>query len=121
MPKDIENYVHRIGRTGRCGKTGIATTFINKNQEEAILLDLKALLIEAKQKIPPFLEMLDSKGLNLKEIGGVKGCSYCGGLGHRITQCSKLESQRNKQTLVTNKDILSNNKYNSMNAYTGDW
>ena len=22
--------VHRIGRTGRCGKTGIATTFVNK-------------------------------------------------------------------------------------------
>ena len=22
--------VHRIGRTGRCGKTGLATTFINK-------------------------------------------------------------------------------------------
>ena len=31
MPAEIENYVHRIGRTGRCGKTGIATTFINKN------------------------------------------------------------------------------------------
>lgn len=29
MPSEIENYVHRIGRTGRCGKTGIATTFIN--------------------------------------------------------------------------------------------
>ncbi|EUD68400.1 hypothetical protein C922_01422 [Plasmodium inui San Antonio 1] len=122
MPKDIENYVHRIGRTGRCGKTGIATTFINKNQEEAILLDLKALLIEAKQKIPPFLEMLDSKGINLKEIGGVKGCSYCGGLGHRITQCSKLESQRNKQISFTNKDVLSSsNKHNNMHAYTGDW
>lgn len=120
MPKDIENYVHRIGRTGRCGKTGIATTFINKNQEEAILLDLKALLIEANQKIPPFLEMLDSKGLNMKEIGGVKGCSYCGGLGHRITQCSKLESQRNKQSSTVRKDILSNNNTN-INAYTGDW
>lgn len=23
--------VHRIGRTGRCGKTGVATTFINKS------------------------------------------------------------------------------------------
>ena len=23
MPEEIENYVHRIGRTGRCGKTGI--------------------------------------------------------------------------------------------------
>eukprot|EP00967_Tisochrysis_lutea_P051544 scaffold63680_cov18-Tisochrysis_lutea.AAC.1 len=22
MPSEIENYVHRIGRTGRCGKTG---------------------------------------------------------------------------------------------------
>ncbi|KEG03739.1 RNA helicase, putative [Plasmodium vinckei vinckei] len=122
MPKDIENYVHRIGRTGRCGKTGIATTFINKNQEEAILLDLKALLIEAKQKIPPFLEMLDSKGINLKEIGGVKGCSYCGGLGHRITQCSKLENQATKQKTARQKDILSgNNKFNNMNGYTGDW
>lgn len=30
MPSEIENYVHRIGRTGRSGKTGIATTFINK-------------------------------------------------------------------------------------------
>jgi superfamily II DNA/RNA helicase len=30
MPAEIENYVHRIGRTGRCGKTGVATTFINK-------------------------------------------------------------------------------------------
>ena len=26
----IYSLVHRIGRTGRCGKTGIATTFINK-------------------------------------------------------------------------------------------
>merc|ERR1711957_997426 len=49
MPKEIENYVHRIGRTGRCGKTGVATTFVNKNQEETILLDLKVLLVEAGQ------------------------------------------------------------------------
>ncbi|CAF4875788.1 unnamed protein product, partial [Rotaria magnacalcarata] len=30
LPEDIENYVHRIGRTGRCGRQGLATTFINK-------------------------------------------------------------------------------------------
>jgi ATP-dependent RNA helicase DDX41 len=34
MPAEIENYVHRIGRRGRCGKAGIATTFINKKQSE---------------------------------------------------------------------------------------
>lgn len=56
MPDEIENYVHRIGRTGRCGKTGIATTFINKNQSESILLDLKHLLKEARQRIPPVLQ-----------------------------------------------------------------
>ena len=27
----ISTLVHRIGRTGRCGKTGLATTFINKS------------------------------------------------------------------------------------------
>ena len=46
MPSEIENYVHRIGRTGRCGKTGVATTFINKDVDESALLDLKHLLIE---------------------------------------------------------------------------
>ena len=46
MPKEIENYVHRIGRTGRRGQSGVATTFINKNQDDTILLDLKAILAE---------------------------------------------------------------------------
>jgi ATP-dependent RNA helicase DDX41 len=50
MPKEIEDYVHEIGRTGRSGKTGIATTFVNMNTQEQTLLDLKYLLLEAKQK-----------------------------------------------------------------------
>ena len=68
MPDEIENYVHRIGRTGRCGKTGIATTFINKNQSESILLDLKHLLQEAKQRIPPVL-MVRAPSLLLADTG----------------------------------------------------
>lgn len=31
IPEDHESYVHRIGRTGRAGKEGIAITFIGKN------------------------------------------------------------------------------------------
>jgi ATP-dependent RNA helicase DDX41 len=50
MPKEIEDYVHQIGRTGRSGKTGIATTFVNGNTAEQTLLDLKYLLLEAGQK-----------------------------------------------------------------------
>lgn len=41
MPKDIESYVHRIGRCGRLGSTGRASTFINKSQDTSILCDLK--------------------------------------------------------------------------------
>lgn len=97
MPEDIENYVHRIGRTGRSGKKGIATTFINKACDESVLLDLKHLLIEAKQKIPPFLATLQSESEKYLELGDERGCSYCGGLGHRITDCPKLEAMQNKQ------------------------
>ena len=47
MPEDIENYVHRIGRTGRSDTKGLATTFVNKTTEHSVLLDLKHLLLEA--------------------------------------------------------------------------
>jgi ATP-dependent RNA helicase DDX41 len=50
MPNQIEDYVHQIGRTGRSGRTGIATTFVNLQVQEETLLDLKHLLIEAKQR-----------------------------------------------------------------------
>ena len=30
IPQDTESYTHRIGRTGRAGKEGIAVTFVNQ-------------------------------------------------------------------------------------------
>jgi ATP-dependent RNA helicase DeaD len=32
VPQDPEGYVHRIGRTGRAGETGLATTFVNSRE-----------------------------------------------------------------------------------------
>ena len=95
MPDEIENYVHRIGRTGRAGRTGVATTFINRLTPETTQLDLKHLLQEAKQRIPPALEALDDPmdiAAEVAAISGIKGCAYCGGLGHRVTECPKLNS-----------------------------
>uniref|UniRef100_A0A4W4GVA5 Probable ATP-dependent RNA helicase DDX41 n=1 Tax=Electrophorus electricus TaxID=8005 RepID=A0A4W4GVA5_ELEEL len=109
MPEEIENYVHRIGRTGRSGKTGIATTFINKGCEESVLMDLKALLIEAKQKVPPVLQVLQTGDEAMLDIGGERGCAFCGGLGHRITDCPKLEAMQTKQvTNISRRDCLAN-------------
>ncbi|KAF9001989.1 P-loop containing nucleoside triphosphate hydrolase protein [Cyathus striatus] len=95
MPKEIEDYVHQIGRTGRSGKTGIATTFVNMNTPEQTLLDLKYLLMEAGQKVPPFLATIDDP--RAVQGGELKGCPVCGGLGHGISNCPKLEDTQRRQ------------------------
>merc|ERR1740115_108144 len=125
MPKEIENYVHRIGRTGRCGKTGVATTFINKNVDESILLDLKHLLIEAKQRIPPVLativDPMDEE-INGGDDYNEKGCAFCGGLGHRVATCPKLEQARMKQIMGAGKaDDLAGGANRDFGGAGTDW
>ncbi|KAL9899000.1 ATP-dependent RNA helicase abstrakt [Glossina fuscipes fuscipes] len=109
MPEDVENYVHRIGRTGRSNTKGLATTFVNKTTDQSVLLDLKHLLIEAKQKVPDFLSELCPESEQYLDLGDSHGCSYCGGLGHRITECPKLEAIQSKQASnIGRRDYLSN-------------
>ena len=36
MPEDIETYIHRIGRTGRAGKEGVAISFVTTEEEYLI-------------------------------------------------------------------------------------
>jgi len=55
LPSDIDDYVHRIGRTGRAGNTGNSTAFFNRGNRN-IVRDLVELLREANQDIPPWLE-----------------------------------------------------------------
>lgn len=51
LPSDVEEYVHRIGRTGRMGNLGLATSFFNDNNRN-LARDLVDLLEEAKQEVP---------------------------------------------------------------------
>ncbi|KRZ87137.1 DEAD-box ATP-dependent RNA helicase 20 [Trichinella sp. T8] len=53
-PQCSEDYVHRIGRTGRCNRTGTAYTFFNANNAR-YAKDLIDVLIEAKQHVNPKL------------------------------------------------------------------
>ncbi|CAN8062550.1 unnamed protein product [Agarophyton chilense] len=100
MPKDIQTYVHRIGRTGRGEQSGTATTFLNHSDSSTLIGDLVQLLIEAKQNVPESLYEivpdLELSALANKEVGGVKGCAYCGGLSHRVQECPTLESEKMK-------------------------
>ncbi|XP_074331611.1 DEAD-box ATP-dependent RNA helicase 21-like isoform X1 [Apium graveolens] len=54
MAPDIETYTHRIGRTGRAGKKGIATTLLTL-QDSHVFYDLKQMLIQSKSPVPPEL------------------------------------------------------------------
>ena len=57
LPSDIDDYVHRIGRTGRAGNTGSSTAFFNRGNKN-IVRDLIELLREANQEIPAWLETI---------------------------------------------------------------
>uniref|UniRef100_A0A3Q3WMI1 Probable ATP-dependent RNA helicase DDX23 n=1 Tax=Mola mola TaxID=94237 RepID=A0A3Q3WMI1_MOLML len=46
MAKNIEDYIHRIGRTGRAGKSGVAMTFLTK-EDSAVFYDLKQAILES--------------------------------------------------------------------------
>ncbi|KAK7388706.1 hypothetical protein VNO78_23533 [Psophocarpus tetragonolobus] len=54
LPRDIDDYVHRIGRTGRAGKSGLATAFFS-DKNSPIAKGLLGLLQEANQEIPSWL------------------------------------------------------------------
>ena len=43
LPTDIDDYVHRIGRTGRAGKKGIATAFFS-DKDQGLAKSLSELL-----------------------------------------------------------------------------
>lgn len=53
VPNNIDDYIHRIGRTGRAGNIGIATSFVNENNRN-IFKELLAILEECNQTIPPW-------------------------------------------------------------------
>lgn len=50
MPNDIENYVHRIGRTGRMGREGIAISFVTPQQGQ-VLTDIEMMI---NRQIPQY-------------------------------------------------------------------
>jgi len=89
LPTDIDDYVHRIGRTGRAGNTGISTAFFNRGNR-GIVRDLIDLLKEANQQTPSFLETIAREGSGFGGGGGRGGRS--GGRGRGATATRDVRS-----------------------------
>jgi len=66
FPTQIEDYVHRVGRTGRAGANGIAYTFLTEDNGK-FAKELIDVLEEAKQTVPRELEQLAERNSYLRK------------------------------------------------------
>lgn len=82
LPSDIEEYVHRIGRTGRVGNLGLATSFFN-DKNSNITKDLLDILVEAKQEVPSWLENLAYEHQHKSTSSRGRPKRFSGGFGAR--------------------------------------
>jgi superfamily II DNA/RNA helicase len=55
FPTNLDDYVHRIGRTGRAGRLGCAFTFVSKSDNMGVVAKLINVMKRAKQSPPQCL------------------------------------------------------------------
>ncbi|MDD2447227.1 MAG: DEAD/DEAH box helicase [Tissierellia bacterium] len=50
IPRDVDSYIHRIGRTGRIGNTGIAITLVTPREQDDLSLIERKIKLKLKSK-----------------------------------------------------------------------
>jgi ATP-dependent RNA helicase DDX46/PRP5 len=87
-PNHLEDYVHRAGRTGRAGNTGVAVTFVTPEQENCAPGIAKA-LEQSGQPVPDDLNEMRKAHREKVKSGKAKDTSGFGGKG-----LDKLDQER---------------------------
>lgn len=73
LPRAPVDYIHRIGRTGRAGESGIAITFVDHETEDHLrLIEKKNHLMLTRLQVPGF-ELRDSSTEKIKGGAPIKG------------------------------------------------
>jgi len=117
LPTDIDDYVHRIGRTGRAGNVGVATSFFTQTNRN-VAAQLAELLREAKQDVPQFLESYSHShgGGRGGRRGGYGGGGGRGGFGSRdYRQQSQHQQPRSHGSAF---DSYTSNGHGSSGGYS---
>jgi ATP-dependent RNA helicase DeaD len=67
IPHDPESYVHRIGRTGRAGKEGVAITFVTPSESRKLhIIQQRAKTTIRKEKLPKVKDVIKNKTTRIK-------------------------------------------------------
>lgn len=82
LPNDHESYVHRIGRTGRAGKEGLAITFIGSKNE---MRHIGMLERKFKLKVSP-LDVPSSQ--DIQKVYFKKACDYLETIATKQSKCT---------------------------------
>lgn len=64
LPKNISEYINRIGRTARLGNIGVATSFFDAAKDSDLGPNLVKCLKQVCQEIPDFLRCFDTELCN---------------------------------------------------------
>ncbi|XP_069126293.1 ATP-dependent RNA helicase DDX4-like isoform X4 [Argopecten irradians] len=95
LPQSIDEYVHRIGRTGRCGNLGKATSFYSEDSDGSLAKPLLRILVDAQQNVPDWLE---ASSQNSMSSGSYSGGGRFGGRDIRKDQERTREHAGNGQS-----------------------
>ena len=81
FPSNIESYTHRIGRTGRAGKSGVAISFLG-SEDNDVLYELKQILSKSSiSRVPEELRKHEAAQQKTQRGGGQKKAEESGGFG----------------------------------------
>ncbi|CAG8601048.1 6512_t:CDS:10 [Acaulospora morrowiae] len=111
--EQIDEYVHRIGRTARVGNKGLATSFYNENNSD-IAYELVKILMECNQEIPDFLQSHgDMPNDEYTRVGTSNVYGREDYKGRPITWDDSRNNYRNNQ----NRDASSPRRFQQSNFY----
>jgi ATP-dependent RNA helicase DeaD len=99
IPQNPDGYIHRIGRTGRAGKSGIAITFVTPREYRQLrLIEKSAMTTISKAKLPTRDEVKKAREKELVE--DIEGMIADGGHTGYVSLVEKLFSRHSPKDIA---------------------
>jgi ATP-dependent RNA helicase DeaD len=97
-PDDVEDYIHRAGRTGRAGATGVAVSLVNDVERLALRKIAKTYDIEIQERVLP----------SEKDLEAVVSERLASMLEARLRDRDKLQTERSRRFVRLAQELASN-------------